>query len=685
MARWSAEGLLEYLGRADAQLKIRGFRIEPGEIETALEAFPEVRRAVVVARHEGEGDRRLVAYVEAPAGVEPAVLRHHLGQLLPSYMVPSAFVRLDALPLSAHGKVDRRALPRPDRQAAVSAEAVEPRTPEEAVLARLWREVLRLPEVGVHDNFFELGGDSILSLQIVSRASRHGLELAADALFQHQTVASLAAAARRRPASAAEQGRVAGVAFPTPIQRWFFELEVPRPGHFNQAVMLEVLPGCEPSLLEQALEALQEHHDALRLTAHRNSGEWMLEIPEDGPRLRLARIDLAGLAPIEQKAAIEAHSAEAQAGIELEKGPPAAAVLFHLGTGRPARLLLAIHHLAVDGVSWRILLEDLDAVYERLAAGEPAARALPAKTTSVLEWGRRLAEHATRPERLAELPYWTAAVSHAADLSGGLPGAGTGAEEETVTVRLDRETTDELVLQVPRVYNTKVDDVLLAALVLALCDGKGRRGLRLDLEMHGRAPIAPDLDLRRTVGWFTALYPVWLELPERTAPGEVLKSVKEQLRAVPGQGLGYGLLRYLHPDPEVRRRLAEAPASPLLFNYHGSLDAALPASGLFAAASEDPGPEKDPAARRSHAIEVNAGISGGCLEIHWSFSRETGSAAAVARWAEEHRAAVLRLICHCLEPDASNIGSIGGSTPSDFPEAGLTQSELADLEAELLA
>ncbi len=703
---------LEYLGRIDQQLKIRGHRIEPREIEAALETHPAVRRAVVIGSAQAAGpgaagDLRLVAYVEtvktvapveAVEGVEgvedvedvengaaptPAGLRRHLETLLPGYMVPASYVRLDALPLSPHGKVDRAALPQPGRDARETSAATAPRTAAEAIFAEIWRDVLRLDEVGVDDNFFTLGGDSILSLQIAAAAARRGFELGVDAVFQHQTIARLAAAAdaagRPRQVAAPAPRRAAGAVPPTPAQLWFLALDVPHRGHFNQSLVLTLRPSTRPPLLAAALAAVWEHHDALRLTLRTDAAGWHLAIPPAAPPPRLARIDLAALGDAARRREWRRGAALLQQAIRIEEGPPLAAALFHGAAGRPDRLVLIVHHLAVDGVSWRILLGDLDLAYRQLAAGE--APRLPPATAAIDEWGRRLAAHAAGAEVAAEADYWAAVAAHATVLHpGGEPGAtGTVARESTHTVRLDAAATAQLVRQAPKAYNTRTDDLLLAALLLALCDGKGRRGLRLDREGHGRVPLGPGLDLARTVGWFTVLHPLWLEMPAATAPGDVLRAVKEQLRAVPGQGMGYGLLRYLHPDGAVRRRLAALPASPILFNYHGDVDAALPAAGLFTAADEAPGPAKDPASRRSHAVEINAALVEGRLEVSWSFAGGLLPPESVAGWAADHLAALRRLIAHCLEPAA------GGATPSDFPGAGLSQAELSDLEAELLA
>jgi amino acid adenylation domain-containing protein/non-ribosomal peptide synthase protein (TIGR01720 family) len=667
LARRTADGDVEYQGRADHQVKIRGFRIEPGEIEAALAALPGVRGALVMVRDFGPGDRRLVAWIEPEAGGEvlPAgELRRRLLDRLPPHMVPAAFVRVERFPLTANGKIDRDALPAPDRRGGAEGDEVAPRTPVETELAEIWKEVLGLERVGVHDDFFELGGDSILSIQILSRAARAGLELTTQAIFQHPTIAGLAAVARPRSPVHAEQGPVVGEVLPTPIQAWFFDQDPPRPDHFNQSVLLAVR-GADPGRLERALETLAVHHDALRLRARREDGGWRLDLlaPEEA-RLTLERVDLSGLPAERRREALEQRAAEAQASLDLAAGRSAAAVLFDLGGGE-GRLLLAMHHLAIDGVSWRILLEDLDAVCRGLD--------LPPKTTSVLEWARRLHERAASPEIEAEIERWLEVAARPAAPAAFAEEEGDRvADEASVTARLPEAATAQLLGDALRAYGNRAEDILLAGLVTVLGAGGG---LRLDLEGHGRVALGGDhdggVDLGRTLGWLTALYPVWLD--GSGEPGSLLKAVKERLRGTPSDGIGYGLLRHLRREP----RLAALPASAVLFNFHGRADLAFPAGSPFGPAPESPGPQQDPAARRTHALEITGLVTGGVLELTWTFSAARHRPDQMAALAGRHLAAVEELIRHCLDPAA------GGYTPSDFPEAGFTQEELEDFLSEV--
>ncbi len=678
LARYRASGELEYLGRADQQVKIRGFRIELGEIEAALSAHASVREAVVVVRGDPPGDRRLVAYLVCAAGeaLTIAELRAFLKESLPDVMVPAAFVVLPALPLTANGKVDLRALPAPDLgpRADLAAEGAGPRTPAEEALARTWAEVLRVEAVGLHDNFFELGGDSILAIQIVARARDAGVRVTPRQLFQHQTLAELAAHADTTGAVTAEQGAITGPVALTPIQRWWLDQDVADPHHHNQAFLLEAREPLDPPALAAALAALVAHHDMLRLRLAREGASFRQTIAAPGEPVTLGRVDLSRLEGAALSAAIEEAAAAAQTHLDLGAGPILCAVLFDAGRA-PQRLLLAVHHLAVDGVSWRILLEDLWTAYTRARRGE--ATALPPKTTSFRRWAEALAAHARSDAMRDEEPFWLAE----AERDGGRLPARTVVESlegstRTVLAELDARETEQLLREVPEAYRTQMNDVLLTAFAEAMAPWVGSRRVLVNLEGHGREEVIPDADLTRTVGWFTTLFPVVLDLGVSAGPGAALTRVKEQLRRIPGRGLGYGLLRWLREGDATAERLAAGPRAEVSFNYLGQLDQALPThegSSPFAFAGESPGPASSPRARRAHALDVQASVRGGRLRVRFAYGdghlRRDDVEALAARFLASLRA----LIAHCLTPGA------GGYTPSDFTKADLTQEDIGDL------
>ncbi|WP_420831561.1 non-ribosomal peptide synthase/polyketide synthase [Amycolatopsis lexingtonensis] len=611
LVRWNAHGELEYTGRADEQVKVRGFRIEPGEIEAALAAHPGVGQAAVLAR-EDHGIKRLVAYFTGDA----EDLAAFLARTLPDYMVPAAFVRLESFPLTVNGKLDKRALPAPEFGAGARTAVT---TDAERTLAAIWADVLGTGDLGADANFFALGGDSILSIQVVSRARRAGLTLSPHDVFRHPTLAALAAHAGGGAGPRAEQGPVTGTAPLTPIQRWYFATQ---PDRFDQRVVLEFAEDVDEPALRRALAAVWAHHDALRLRF------------EQTPRGRVQHGEPVWAAELLAE----------DVAFDTGQGPLLTAVL----DGR--RLLLAVHHLVVDGVSWRILLEDLETAYR---GGE-----LAPKTASYLEWARRLAGHAATGGFDDELEHWrTLPPVPPLPADGDGPATIDGTAE--VTVRLGDEETRALLRDVPEVYRTQVNDVLLAALGRVLRDWTGQVPV-IDLEGHGREELFDDVDLSRTVGWFTSMFPVALDVPEDW--GEALKAVKEQLRAVPRRGIGYGALRYLTGTaPDI---------DPLVsFNYLGRFDDA--EEGPFRAGALDA--DVDPHAPRTHALDVVGRVTGGTLELTWSHATGLHDRATVEALAGRMLAALREIIEHCAAPDA------GGRTPSDFPLAALDQSTVDEL------
>jgi amino acid adenylation domain-containing protein/non-ribosomal peptide synthase protein (TIGR01720 family) len=670
LARYQPDGTIEYLGRRDHQIKIRGYRIELSEIESVLGQHEDVQQAVVLAREDSPGAKRLVAYLTIGRESMPSIhdLRDHLRASLPDYMVPAVFVTLDQFPLTPNGKVDRRALPAPDQsRPELEEEFVQARTPEERCLAVIWCQVLGLERVGVHDNFFELGGDSILSIQIVSRANQKGLRLSARQLFEFQTIAELAAVAGTAPAVQAEQGRVTGGAPVTAIQQWFFDQQFTEPHHFNQAVLLDINEALDPDILRTAVDALLDQHDALRLRFVERDGGWQQEDTAPSSST-VSCIDLSQLADVvKQRTALEAELARIQSSLTLNAGPQIRVALFDLGEHRH-RLLLVIHHLVVDGVSWRILLEDLQAAYARASRGE--AVQLPPKTTSYAVWARRCREHAASDAVRGELPYW---LSQARSTVGRLPideprGANTVGSTRSVTVALNAAETEALLRQVPDVYRTQINDVLLTAVADAFAAWTEERRLLIDLEGHGREELFADVDVSRTVGWFTAMYPVALECEPGSDPGASLKSIKEQLRRVPKRGIGYGLLRYLGGDAEGQ--LARLPQAEVTFNYLGQVDQALPESSRFTWAVESPGPAQSLGATRSHLLDVSGLISDGCLRLSLKYSEHLHRRETIERLAGGVVESLRSLIRHCQSAEA------GGYTPSDFPMAELDQRSL---------
>ncbi|ANN66689.1 D-alanine--poly(phosphoribitol) ligase subunit DltA [Bordetella bronchialis] len=778
LARWNHEGQLEYLGRLDHQVKLRGQRIELGEIEAQLLAQAGVKQAVVLAqagpapfegqaRHgsaprtaTGPGPQshgparagahapamasdstsailasapvasataslRLVAYV-TPATLDIATLRQALERTLPAYMVPSAFVTLDALPITANGKLDRKALPQAEFAATGDYEA--PQGPAEEALAAIWQEILGVPRVGRHDNFFEVGGDSILSLRIVARLRQAGWRISPRQVFERQSVAALAQVAVRVAGDAVTSGAVsralnripggttggaasgidsrtavgiadgvkhgvkhgvthgitdgsadgiagaqavavavavADEALPgtnvplLPIQAQFLSQPLPSHHHWNQAVLLRSQTEIDLGALHGALSAVVAHHDALRLSFRRGEdGQWVSAYADEAARDASAAVwDVSAV----DREDIEAHCARAQASLDITDGPLLRAVRMRVADGS-WRLLLVIHHLAVDGVSWRILLEDLGRAYEALR--RQAAPKLPARTASYGAWARHLHEQAE--VHADEARYWMDLPAGDAPMPDQ-PGASARVRDQRhVEVGLTRAQTQALLRQAPAAYRTQVNDLLLASLALALRQWRGLGRVRIDLEGHGRQVAALDMDVSRTVGWFTAIHPVVLETDDD--PALAIRRTKERLRAVPRHGMGYGVLGRWG-DAKVRQALASAPRGFILFNYLGQFDAGVGGEGDWRIAGEDVGPGQLAEAPLSHALTINGRVYDGQLSLSVGYSgqqwREDSMRELAACWTQ----ALATVIAHCTS-------GVQGVTPSDFPLAGLTQAEL---------
>jgi amino acid adenylation domain-containing protein/non-ribosomal peptide synthase protein (TIGR01720 family) len=667
--RWLEDGTLEFLGRADEQVKVRGFRIELGEIEATLMRHPAVREAAAVVREDARGERRLVGYVAAGGGEALAgELRAHLQECLPEYMVPSALVVLAALPLTPAGKVDRRALPAPEWRGGDGYAA--PRTPLEGKLAAIWSRLLGVERVGIHDSFFELGGDSILSIQVVARARSAGVHLTPRQIFDRPTIAELAAVCGSAGSEVqAEQGAVAGDVELTPIQAWFLGGEARDRHHFNMSQLFEVRRPLDGCVLERAFARLVEHHDALRTRFHREGAGWRQEVPSEA-RPEFTLVDLSGLEHARRRDALEHTAARMQTGLRLD-GPLLRVAYFPGDEERTGRLLVVVHHLVVDAVSWRVLLEDLRSACQQAGRGEEIR--FPEKTTSFRRWAARLAEHTRRGGFDAELPYWEAEARRGiAPLPADFPRGAQPAplsSTRSVAVALTEEETTALLQDVPRAYRTRINDALLAALARAVAAWTGETRLLVDLEGHGREDLFADVDTSRTVGWFTTVYPVLLDISAAPGAAGSLKAAKEQLRAVPNRGIGYGALRHLG-SAQARAALASLPEAELRFEYLGQFDQSLSRESLFARARESAGALVSPRSPRTHRLAVSGGVLGGRLQMAWGYARTEYRRETVEALAERFAEELRGLIAHCTGEGA------GGYTPSDFPLAGLGQEAL---------
>ena len=670
--RFLESGAIEFLGREDFQVKVQGYRIELGEIEARMLEVEGVREAVATVLGGRNEQRTLVGYLVPKHGatVTADAVTAHLAATLPAYMLPSAYVTLDGFPLTANGKVDRKALPEPDAPVRDAPRRSNlPSNEVEHDLLEICRLLVERADMGVKDDFFASGGDSILSIQLVSRARRAGIHITPRDVFERPTVAGLAQAAAQRSHDEADQGQSHGSAELTPIQRWFLEADPRSPSHFNQALAFEVEVLLQAGPLARALQAVADHHDALRLRFTREPDGWLAsfadtnhapcqELPFDG-RILNERV---------QEAARTLN-----ASLDIERGPVVRAALLRGVRGDSDRLLLVIHHLVVDGVSWRILLEDLQLAYRQALEGRDVD--LPPKTTAWKSWAARLLDYATAVEVRDAVADWRRALSTPQAI---LPldhqdGRDVGAVERIHESTLGEVDTEKLLTVAPEAYNCDPIDLLIAGVAATLAPMMGP-GAYMDLEGHGREDLFDGADLSRTVGWFTTLYPIDVS-GDNDDPGQIIQRIKERRRWAAKHAIAYGLLRFAPPDgdtslPDVRPEV--------VFNYLGRLDGAVGGGGLegqavLRPAREDAGPVIGPDQQRRHRLAINAYVLEGKLRIRWHYSFELHDVQTVERWAGTMVTRTKELIAHCVEKSDITYSA------SDFDLLDLDADELGDL------
>ncbi|MBN5130256.1 amino acid adenylation domain-containing protein [Stenotrophomonas maltophilia] len=661
-----ADGAVVYQGRLDQQVKIRGYRVELGEVESVLCGHPALADAVVVL--DGE---RLCAYVVAGSGTVPDAdaLRAWLSVQLPDYMVPTAWQVLKALPLNRNGKVDRSALPAVVTEATRGRAYRAPSTPLETQLVDVWQQVLGVPQVGVDDDFFVLGGDSIMAIQLAARVNRHGYALQPKRLFEARTIAAVAADLAVRVAPMATVDAHGPLAL-LPSQARFFAMHPDGLHQFNQAMYLDSKERVHWPALRAAVQAVHVRHDALNAVFTKAiDGRWTQSIRASAHPPSPCVVDLSNLPQMRRASVHQDVAAQVQASLHIEQGPLSRLlVICEEGADAPCRLLWVFHHLLVDGVSWRILLEDISAAYHLAASGQPVA--LPGKGTPLRAWGDALVQHAV--DAVGEVAWWEAAIGsthgHACDPRP------EETSTTTLTVQLDAVHTEVLLRRVPAAYDTGINDVLLTALAMAFARWDGTRRLLIELEGHGREEIGQALDTSATVGWLTSRHPVRLPDGAEQSAGRLLATVKDALRAVPCRGLGYGALRYCSTDSAVRERMAALEQPQVSFNYMGQV--ARTALGPTSAFDFEPtaaGGLHEAGVMRAQPLAIGAAVNNGVLDLHFVVSPAYPQSVSVDALAVKVLDALVELAGVADEQDAP------GCTPSDFPGSGLGLDALRTL------
>ncbi|QED47028.1 non-ribosomal peptide synthase/polyketide synthase [Cytobacillus dafuensis] len=655
LARWLPDGSIEYIGRIDDQVKIRGHRIELGEIEAQLLQMEGVEDTVVLARNDADGTAYLCGYLVSREDVTISAIRNHLSRTLPDYMIPTSYVLLDQLPLTPNGKVDKRALPEPEGLIHLGVEYEAPQREAELRLARVWKEVLKAEKVGRHDHFFDLGGDSIKGIQVAARLHEKGWKLELKDLFRYPTVAELAPYVLQVTGGKISQEEVTGEVCLSPIQRWFFDQRFEEAHHWNQAVLLESPEDLDPVALQSSFESLLHHHDALRMTYREEDGrilQWNRSTTE-GNLYHWETIQISDIGD-SLASRIEEECTRLQTRLNLAEGPLVIGGLFQ--TKKSDYFFVAIHHLAVDGVSWRILLEDLWEGYQQAKRYEPIQ--LPMKTDSFQKWSSELTQYVQSRAIKKELAYWKDVMSIPVT---PLPKDGDASEnriadEDHVIIQFTREETARLVKEANRAFRTEINDLLLTALHGAVQEWTGVENLVVDLEGHGREFIGEGIDISRTVGWFTSMFPVALTSSGSIEVGEKLQAIKEQLRRIPNKGIGFGLLAYLSSLHEKLQTYHPE----IGFNYLGDFGEGLQNDKQAITMSDiSSGTSLGMANHRVHTLEINGMTLEGSLQFRVSFNRFEFKKSTIETFAEGFKRNLNQLVDYCIAQEQSV------KTPSD--------------------
>jgi non-ribosomal peptide synthase protein (TIGR01720 family) len=547
---------------------------------------------------------------------------------------------------------------------------IPPRNEIERMLADLWQQVIGIDRIGIYDNFFELGGNSITAIQIAAKANQVGLKLTAQQFFQHQTIDELAANLSIIQTIQAEQDLETQELHLTPIQHWFLTQNQPDIHHCNQSLLLEMQQICDPNLLEQALQHLIQHHDAFRLRFIQTESGWQQSYASFHDTIELKRVDLSTIPEIERELAIESQAAELEASLNLFEGSLVRFAFFDLAPQQTSYLLIIIHHLAVDSVSWQILLEDLQTAYQQISQGK--AIHLPDNTTSYMQWVECLQEYAESSEMIPERDYWLQEMQKPfsrlpVDYSTG---DNTAANADIVSVCLNKQETKALLEEIHKAYNTQINDVLLTALVQAFAKWTGERKLRVDIRGNGREKIFKDINLSRTVGLFTTYFPVILDTTESADQGDSLITIKEYLRSIPNTGIGYGILQYLSSEQEIQSKLQAFPQSEVSFNYLGQYDQMISELSLFCLPQKSKGLSYSTPTNRVYLLEINGIVVKDELQFNLIYNQAIHRRETIEKLANNFLEALRSLIVKCQSIETVMY------TPSDFPKANLNKQKL---------
>ena len=662
IGRWLPDGNLEFIGRKDSQVKVRGYRIELGEIENTLNSYQAIEKAKVVVQKDNNGLKNLVAYFIGEPSLKLEDIRQHLKQHVANYMIPAYFVRLEQFPQTSSGKTNTKKLPSPFHASSqeiqvlgAASRYIGPRNKKEKDLLVIWQNLLGREKIGIHDNFFAIGGDSIKALQIVARAFEQGYKMEMKQIYSHPTIAELTPYLREA-VHQGEQGIVTGELPLTPIQMGFVEEVINDPFHFNQAVMLRLDERLEPDTVSAIFTKIQEQHDALRISLKRSGADSILQNNDLSHLCSVQEFDLTTVEDEHRDQVLTEKATSIQSSIDLENGPLMKIGLFHLKESD--RLLIVIHHLVVDGISWRVLFEDLEKLYQQHKEGQPFN--LSFKTTSFKEWSHKLSDYANSKQALREVDYWTKLTNETYDtIPRDFPdGSCHNSELVNFDFRLSEENTKILLTQVNQAFNTEINDILLTALGLAFKKTFGLSRIMVELEGHGRESIIEHIDISRTVGWFTSFYPVLLDVGSSEDTATQIKTIKEHLHRIPNKGIGYGIGKYL-TDAKYKKGFDYAIQPQIIFNYLGQFDTDVE-NLSFKVAKEGVGPIQSPLHQRKHDLDISGMVAEQQLNIVISFSEKQYKNESIDQLRRHYKSSLEELISYCSGQQSTI------PTPSDF-------------------
>lgn len=656
LVRWDATGQIEFLGRIDQQIKLHGFRIELGEIETAVLQHASVRNTAVIVREDQHGERRLVAYVVAmpEEQIVPDLLLAQLKQDLPTYMLPSAIVTLDQLPMTNNGKLDHGKLPNPVVETSTTENEEQPLNAIETILQQIWCDTLGSMVNGRDDNFFALGGDSILAIQVVSRANQAGLPISTRQLFQYQTIGELANAIQHTENSPAvieaRQEPVSGIVGILPIVSWFQELSLANPSYFNQSLLLHSQEQLSQAALQEAVSALIVHHDSLRLRLKQTNGNYQLSIDAD---LQAPPVELI-MGNSHRRTVTEIVSAGHQK-INMATGPLVYIAIIRDVEHEVDKLLFICHHLAVDGLSWRILLEDLEVAYRQRLENKEIV--LPRKTTDLISWQSALQKYLSSSQFGEAFRYWQRFVDiHMPPLlTDKQDGPNTMDAVASMIIEFSVDETQALVVELPNLLNCRVHELLIAILGLVVHQWTQENLVLLALESHGRENL-PDVDLSRTVGWFTSLYPVVLTIPDKPVVAAI-QDILAQLNQIPALGLSYGLGRYLG-DSDKQAALKTIPEPQISFNYLGQFRQGAIGTSLFSPTDDDTNLDQSPNNKRPFLIDIVSSVLGDRLFLNCLYSKHIHLPETIQQIADQFEHSCRQLIVQSKQAEISTTVSL---------------------------